>query len=228
MPRIATAERIVRSDDEASTTRVDDLIQRGRSQGHLSLAELRTACDEAGLTPAEGRSILRELSEAGVRLANELTEPKRSPGSRTAKPAPGKARATEQAAKPAEVAEPAAETGDESDVDAHGVVLSLQRVRHLRVLGDAAKALGAGAKVGDLGNGEEHVLAAGAVDRLAEVHETIAFLMRERLEQHAAHDAEDRRVGTDPQAEGDDDREGEPAGAGEGAERVLQIGEKHG
>src|SRR5690242_3342418 len=120
MPRIATAERIVRSDDEASTTRVDDLIQRGRSQGHLSLAELRTAFDEAGLTPAEGRSILRELSEAGVRLANELTEPKRSPRSRTAKPAPGKARATQQAAKPAEVAEvaePAAETGDEPDVD---------------------------------------------------------------------------------------------------------------
>jgi RNA polymerase primary sigma factor len=78
MPRIAMAtspvERIADSDDEASTTRVDDLIQRGRSQGHLSLAELRTAFDQAGLTPAEGRSILRELSEAGVRLANELAE----------------------------------------------------------------------------------------------------------------------------------------------------------
>ena len=70
MPRIAmatsTAERITETDDEASTTRVDDLIQRGRSQGHLSLAELRTAFDQAGLTPAEGRSILRELSEAEV------------------------------------------------------------------------------------------------------------------------------------------------------------------
>ena len=78
MPRIAMAtsavERIADSDDEASTTRVDDLIQRGRSQGHLSLAELRTAFDQAGLTPAEGRSILRELSEAGVRLANELAQ----------------------------------------------------------------------------------------------------------------------------------------------------------
>src|SRR5438094_10122206 len=77
MPRIAmatsAAERID-SDDEASTTRVDDLIQRGRSQGHLSLAELRTAFDQAGLTPAEGRSILRELSESGVRLANELAQ----------------------------------------------------------------------------------------------------------------------------------------------------------
>jgi RNA polymerase primary sigma factor len=117
MPRIATAERIVRSDDEASTTRVDDLIQRGRSQGHLSLAELRTAFDEAGLTPAEGRSILRELSEAGVRLANELTEPKRSPRSRTAKAAPGKARAAKPAAKQAEAAETAPEAGDDSDAE---------------------------------------------------------------------------------------------------------------
>ena len=78
MPRSAmaasVAERIADSDDEASTTRVDDLIQRGRSQGHLSLAELRTAFDQAGLTPAEGRSILRELSESGVRLANELAQ----------------------------------------------------------------------------------------------------------------------------------------------------------
>src|SRR5712664_247079 len=78
MPRTAMAtsavERIADSDDEASTTRVNDLIQRGRSQGHLSLAELRTAFDQAGLTPAEGRSILRELSEAGVRLANELAQ----------------------------------------------------------------------------------------------------------------------------------------------------------
>src|SRR2546423_5630595 len=119
MPRIAmatsAAERIADSDDEASTTRVDDLIQRGRSQGHLSLAELRTAFDEAGLTPAEGRSILRELSEAGVRLANELTEPNKSPRSRTAKPTPGKARATKHAAKQAEVAEPATEAGGECE-----------------------------------------------------------------------------------------------------------------
>ena len=75
MPRIAmAASSVVETDEEASTTRVDDLIQRGRSQGHLSLAELRNAFDQAGLTPAEGRSILRELTESGVRLANELGE----------------------------------------------------------------------------------------------------------------------------------------------------------
>src|SRR5258708_38403722 len=77
MPRSAMATSTV--DDEASTTRVDNLIQRGRSQGHLSLAELRTAFDQAGLTPAEGRSILRELSEAGVRLANELAQAESAP-----------------------------------------------------------------------------------------------------------------------------------------------------
>ena len=101
MPRIAmatsTAERINDSDDEASTTRVDDLIQRGRSQGHLSLAELRTAFDQAGLTPAEGRSILRELSEAGVRLANELAENQAVPKSRPARSAPATARGAKEA-----------------------------------------------------------------------------------------------------------------------------------
>ena len=113
MPRIAmatsTAERINDSDDEASTTRVDDLIQRGRSQGHLSLAELRTAFDQAGLTPAEGRSILRELSEAGVRLANEL-ENQAVPKSHPARSAP----ATARSAKGADVAAPGS---DDADVD---------------------------------------------------------------------------------------------------------------
>ena len=71
MPRIAT---VASADEEASSSRVDDLIQRGRSQGHLSLSDLRTAFEQAGLTPAEARSILRELSEAGVRLADEETE----------------------------------------------------------------------------------------------------------------------------------------------------------
>jgi RNA polymerase primary sigma factor len=98
-------------DDELSMSRVDDLIQRGRSQGHLSLSELRTAFEEAGLTPAEGRSILRELSEAGVQLANEVTE----------KAAPAKqARKTRGAAAkgaPASRGGEEASSDDESDSD---------------------------------------------------------------------------------------------------------------
>jgi RNA polymerase primary sigma factor len=87
---------------------VDDLIQRGRSQGHLSLSDLRTAFEHAGLTPAEARSILRELSEAGVRLADEETDlavagkPSRAAkgAAKPAKPAVSK-QANGTAAKPA-------------------------------------------------------------------------------------------------------------------------------
>src|SRR6266702_829755 len=118
MPRIAMATSTI--DDEASTTRVDDLIQRGRSQGHLSLAELRTAFDQAGLTPAEGRSILRELSEAGVRLANELAQAesagtKGGSRSRSARSAP--ARSAKQAAQAAGASEPGADPADDADID---------------------------------------------------------------------------------------------------------------
>jgi RNA polymerase primary sigma factor len=117
MPRIAmataTAERIADSDDEANTTRVDDLIQRGRSQGHLSLAELRTAFDQAGLTPAEGRSILRELSEAGVRLANELVDDPKPPKARAARSTSSATRA----AKAKVEVEPATSSGDDPEMD---------------------------------------------------------------------------------------------------------------
>src|ERR1700739_2111694 len=88
-PRIATAAA---ADEEANSSRVDDLIQRGRSQGHLSLSDLRTAFEQAELTPSEARSILRELSEAGVRLADEETELKAAPRTR-AKAAPRAAKA---------------------------------------------------------------------------------------------------------------------------------------
>jgi len=137
MPRtaMATAERVADPDDEASTTRVDDLIQRGRSQGHLSLAELRTAFDQAGLTPAEGRSILRELSEAGVRLANELaqTAPAQTNGgakSRPARSASGAARA----AKEADVAD-LAEDADLDPADADVVTIEAEAA----ALGEADK-----------------------------------------------------------------------------------------
>ncbi len=59
--------------DEGGPARVwIELIQLGRGQGYLSLTELRAAIPgEAGVSPAEGRSIIRELAEAGVRLGDE-------------------------------------------------------------------------------------------------------------------------------------------------------------
>jgi RNA polymerase primary sigma factor len=70
MPRTATAASRVREDEE-TVTRVDELIQRGRGQGFLSLPELRDALDQARVSATEARAIIRELTEAGVQLGNE-------------------------------------------------------------------------------------------------------------------------------------------------------------
>ena len=81
MPRPAVVTPVganPKGNGETSKVHVDDLIQRGRSQGHLSLSELRTAFEQAGIAPAEGRSILRELADAGVRMANEPAKSKRT------------------------------------------------------------------------------------------------------------------------------------------------------
>ena len=70
MPKSVTARSRERG-HEPTSTGVDELIQRGRGQGHISLPELRAAFGRAGISPAEGRSIIRELTEAGVQLGNE-------------------------------------------------------------------------------------------------------------------------------------------------------------
>ncbi|MFI0352044.1 RNA polymerase sigma factor [Actinomadura sp. 9N407] len=62
---------------------LDDLLERGRAQGRLSLAEVRQAFEAAGISPSQGRSILRELSEAGISLASEAES-----GPKPAKAAP--------------------------------------------------------------------------------------------------------------------------------------------
>ena len=74
MPRSASAVT-ERRDDEAATNHVDDLVRRGRRQGYLMLPELRNAFEQANVTPAEARSILRELSDEGVQLGNEASGP---------------------------------------------------------------------------------------------------------------------------------------------------------
>ncbi|HYY19082.1 MAG TPA: RNA polymerase sigma factor [Streptosporangiaceae bacterium] len=106
MPRTAIVTPVganPKGNGEASTVRVDDLIQRGRSQGHLSLSELRTAFEQAGIAPAEGRSILRELADAGIRMANEPAK-----GKRTVKDAGAKA-STAKATRKAKTATKGAE-----------------------------------------------------------------------------------------------------------------------
>ena len=67
MPRNAAAA----APAAPTTTPLEELLDRGRSQGHLSLDEVRKAFHDAGITPAQGRSIIRELTDTGVRLASE-------------------------------------------------------------------------------------------------------------------------------------------------------------
>ncbi|XRQ15011.1 RNA polymerase sigma factor [Actinomadura welshii] len=67
MPRSAVETPLTESAGPA----LDDLLKRGRAQGRLSLDEVRGAFETAGISPAQGRSILRELSEAGISLAGE-------------------------------------------------------------------------------------------------------------------------------------------------------------
>ncbi len=74
MPRTASA-LTERPDEEAAATHVDELVRRGRRQGYLMLPELRNALVRANVTPAEARSILRELSDEGVQLGNEASDP---------------------------------------------------------------------------------------------------------------------------------------------------------
>jgi RNA polymerase primary sigma factor len=74
MPRTASALS-ERRDEEAAATHVDELVRRGRRQGYLMLPELRNALEQANVTPAEARSILRELSDEGVQLGNDVTDP---------------------------------------------------------------------------------------------------------------------------------------------------------
>ncbi|GII58066.1 hypothetical protein Pth03_64550 [Planotetraspora thailandica] len=68
MPRTAVATS---PEGEVTPTPLGRLLDQGREKGHLSLTELREAFARFGVSPAEGRSILSELTEAGVNLATD-------------------------------------------------------------------------------------------------------------------------------------------------------------
>ncbi len=87
MPRSAGAVS-ERRDEEAATARVDELVRRGRRQGFLMLPELRNAFEQANVTPADARSILRELSDAGVQLGNEASGRAAATSAASPSPAP--------------------------------------------------------------------------------------------------------------------------------------------
>ncbi|MCW2944346.1 MAG: polymerase, sigma 70 subunit, RpoD subfamily [Actinoallomurus sp.] len=117
MPRNAAAA----APAESAMTPLEELLDRGRSQGHLSLDEVRKAFQEVGITPAQGRSIIRELTDAGVRLASEdkaeATSTKKKGTAAVKKVAPAKSTAkTKAAGTKAAKAEPAETKGEPVEV----------------------------------------------------------------------------------------------------------------
>jgi RNA polymerase primary sigma factor len=116
----AAAAAAAQHDDEATMTRVDELIQRGRGQGYLSLPELRAAFEQARISQTEARSILRELTEAGVQLGHEQTEP-----SAGAVPRPRRAAAGETTAAVAANGDDIAEVIELDGLDAEAEAAAL-------------------------------------------------------------------------------------------------------
>ncbi len=136
MPRTALA-RSPRHDDESTMTHVDELIQRGRGQGHLSLPELRAAFGQAGVSATEARSILRELAEDGVQLGNEPDRPAAGPAANAA--ATASAAAAGANADAAEVTDQAAAEAAAIAAAAQSAAAEVDLDDHTSVMGDSVR-----------------------------------------------------------------------------------------
>ncbi|TNY36324.1 RNA polymerase sigma factor [Thermomonospora catenispora] len=120
MPRTAAVPTPRR---ETPSGLLEDLLERGRAQGHLSLSEVRKAFENAGISPRQGRSLLRKITEAGVDLAteDELSTPARRRRAGTAGTASegaesaGAAGRTRKAAETGPTAVPDAPTPEEDE-----------------------------------------------------------------------------------------------------------------
>jgi RNA polymerase primary sigma factor len=76
---------------------VEALVERARSEGALSLEQLRTTFDQAGIGPADAGAVLRRLTEAGAVLGtNARPARRRAPSAR-----PAARPAAKQATRPA-------------------------------------------------------------------------------------------------------------------------------
>ncbi len=80
---------------------IEALVERAQAEGALSLDQLRTTFEEAGIGPAEAGDVLRRLTEAGAVLGTEEQKParRRSPRAAAARPAARPTAKTAPAAK---------------------------------------------------------------------------------------------------------------------------------
>jgi RNA polymerase primary sigma factor len=122
-------------------THVDELVQRGRGQGYLALPELHAAFGQAGISATEARSILRELSEAGVRLGNDPEAPAAGPA--TGATAAGSGAGTADGADSADAGD-TADGADAAAAEASAIAATAQSATaevdlddHTSVMGDS-------------------------------------------------------------------------------------------
>jgi len=60
----------------SADTVVEALVERSRIEGGLSMEQLRSAFDDAGIGPSEARTVLRQLSEQGAVLGSDEQAPR--------------------------------------------------------------------------------------------------------------------------------------------------------
>ncbi len=77
------------------------LVERSRTEGQLSPEQLRAAFDEAGIGPAEARTVLRQLAELGAMITSEVPAAERPARARRTSKASA-ARPAKRAAGPQE------------------------------------------------------------------------------------------------------------------------------
>ncbi|RAY11087.1 RNA polymerase sigma factor [Actinomadura craniellae] len=77
MPRTAVGTPSMESNAPLGRP-LDQLLARAHAQGHLTLDEVRSAFETAGISPAHGRTLLRQLAEAGVDVSSDDEAPRRT------------------------------------------------------------------------------------------------------------------------------------------------------
>jgi RNA polymerase primary sigma factor len=93
-----TAARQAERDTNAEVE-LEALVQRAQKQGQLTLAQLRSTFDEAGIGPEQARAVLRRLAEGGLVIGSEGDQTKPRRGAAATRPAAGRKTATRPAGR---------------------------------------------------------------------------------------------------------------------------------
>ena len=115
---------------------------------------------------------------------------------------------------------------DDAGADLPRLAEADHREADLREVADTRHRLQTAPKIEDLGDRERRVLVVAAGRALADVDQPAFVAIDQRTQQHAANDAENRRVGADSQRERQHHGSRQSLGTGQRTERELELVEK--